>query len=357
MDQYIHRGNLSCLYFHDSQLAGADWDGQHLRLTFKGATVMGHNYADFKIGTRCPANPGDDRYAMPHLTLELQGCNILSILRRGYRSTDPDGNIIDTSPSHQLSPSGYADLFSKIGQKYDHVNGLSWDDQEKCYVLEFFLGLTVRFFELKFTAESILATWDHYGDEAWYVKDCRRKRNAQQACQGTKIYGAIDRKSHKFYTHLGDVFSAIKNAQLDYDWLITDVECNIPTPMEDRCNERGYDWISGSDLTKLVEQDDIQWIWAVLSGFPKGVLLEDVLKHQPLPIANGYSGFWENPISIQHPLAEVEIVPWDSSLTLVISKNEKLVSDFRTAYPKSRDLREYNTKERRDHDDPDHRNT
>ena len=38
----------------------------------------------------------------------------------------------------------------------------------------------------------------------------------------------------------------------------------------------------------------------------------------------GYDGFWKNPVSIQHPLAELEIVAWDSTLTLLISRMKPL---------------------------------
>jgi hypothetical protein len=79
----------------------------------------------------------------------------------------------------------------------------------------------------------------------------------------------------------------------------------------------------------------------VLSGFEKNVTFDEVLKYN-LPYANDYDGFWNNPVSIQHPLASVEIVPWDSSLTLVISKDEKLVNDFMKAFPLSEDLENYN---------------
>jgi hypothetical protein len=50
------------------------------------------------------------------------------------------------------------------------------------------------------------------------------------------------------------------------------------------------------------------------------VTLEEILRYG-LPFADGYKGFWVNNVGIQHPLAEVEIVAWDSSLTLLISKH------------------------------------
>ena len=51
-------------------------------------------------------------------------------------------------------------------------------------------------------------------------------------------------------------------------------------------------------------------------------------------------------ISIQHPLASVELVAWDSSCTLLISKEERHVKAFREAFPLSEDLKEYNTIEK-----------
>ena len=48
---------------------------------------------------------------------------------------------------------------------------------------------------------------------------------------------------------------------------------------------------------------------------------------------------------IQHPLAEIEIVAWDSSCTLFMSKNEGLAEAFMEAFPMSEDLERYNLRE------------
>ena len=88
-----------------------------------------------------------------------------------------------------------------------------------------------------------------------------------------------------------------------------------------------YCWISGKQLTEMVNEENFQWIWGVLSAFPPNISLEEVLKYQ-LPEADGYSGFWKNPISIQHPLAEIELVAWDSSLTILISKKDTIIEEF-----------------------------
>ncbi len=156
------------------------------------------------------------------------------------------------------------------------------------------------------------------------------------------VYGAISSKDERYYTDLQKLFDAIENVQLEYNWLITAVECNGPNKIEDECFKQGYCWISGKELTQIVKETPFQWIWAVLSGFQKDIALEDVLAY-PYPEADGYPGFWNNPLSIQHPLATIEIVPWDSSLVLFLSRQKELVDKFREGYPHSEDLFTHNT--------------
>lgn len=99
--------------------------------------------------------------------------------------------------------------------------------------------------------------------------------------------------------------------------------------------------MTGDELTNICKNEDFQWIWGVFSGFHKSVDKEDVLKNK-LPQADGYTGFWQNPISIQHPLAEIEIVAWDSSLTIIISKDDNIIEEFRKKNLLAEDLEKYN---------------
>lgn len=157
------------------------------------------------------------------------------------------------------------------------------------------------------------------------------------------VYGAILNKGEKFYTYLRKVFTAIGDEQKQYNWLITGCVCYPRSQRIEELLSNEYCWLSGDELTVMVENEDFQWIWAVLSGFDKEIPLSLIIEH-PLPYADGYTGFWKNPISIQHPLASVEIVPWDSSLTLLISKRMELVDQFMKAFPRSEDLSLYNSR-------------
>ncbi|WP_042274576.1 DUF2691 family protein [[Clostridium] dakarense] len=154
---------------------------------------------------------------------------------------------------------------------------------------------------------------------------------------------AILEKGEPYYTYMSKIFNAIEDEQLKYNWLITNCECY---PEDKNINElfsKEYIWISGKQFAEIIAKEDFQFIWGVFSGFSKDITFEQVLKYD-LPFADGYEGFWVNNIGIQHPLAEVEIVAWDSSLTLLISKNDNLVEKFRRNLPMSKDLSELNTR-------------
>lgn len=155
------------------------------------------------------------------------------------------------------------------------------------------------------------------------------------------IYGAIDEKSERFYTDLKNVFDSIGNIQTEYNWLITNHECYPTNPKAEAMFRTEYCWISGQELTDIVHTEDFQWIWAVLSGFDKTIPLTEILKYD-LPYADGYEGFWKLPLTMQHPLAQIEIVPWDSTLTLIFSRSKDVIDDFRRFFPQSENLEDYN---------------
>jgi hypothetical protein len=152
----------------------------------------------------------------------------------------------------------------------------------------------------------------------------------------------LDKGEH-YYTHLLKVFQAIGDEQIKYNWLITNFECYPEDEEVIELFSKEYVWISGEQLTEIIHKDDFQFIWGVFSGFSKGTTLAEALNYD-LPFADGYEGFWVDNVNIQHPLADIEIVAWDSSLTLLISKDDDLVDKFSHSFPLSTNLSEQNTR-------------
>jgi len=153
--------------------------------------------------------------------------------------------------------------------------------------------------------------------------------------------GAVLHRKDSILTHMGAIFRAIQDVQLNYNWLITDIECMPNTERYINLFQKPYVWITGEELSRIVHDEDFFWIWGVFSGFKKDISLNEILAY-PLPYADGYLGFWKEDISIQHPLAEIEIVQWDNCMNILISKDEKIVKCFREKISLSEDLETYN---------------
>ena len=151
-------------------------------------------------------------------------------------------------------------------------------------------------------------------------------------------------KKNIYFPSLKFIFQDLYFLNKDFNWLITDCECN-PEKKEyfDLFNFNFNEtlWITGEKLSRIVIESDFQWIWASLSGFKKDVKEEDVLKYKR-PYARDNPVFWQNPVSIQHPLAEVELVPWDGMHLLFIIKNNKYANIFYEKFPLAKDLETYN---------------
>ena len=159
----------------------------------------------------------------------------------------------------------------------------------------------------------------------------------------TKVWGAILEGGNRLYTYFDDVFDSLNNFQKNYNWLITDISAypNSITSNNKLFSNYQYAWLSGDELTEMVYGERFQWIWGVLSGFDKKIDIEEILKY-PYPYADGYKGFWKPELSIQHPLASVELVAWDSSLTLLFTKDYNMYLDFMKYSPDVKDLQKYN---------------
>ncbi len=145
-----------------------------------------------------------------------------------------------------------------------------------------------------------------------------------------------------YFTDLRLLFQALNNRQLEFNWLITDLTCNFyPPELQPALYVPGNLWFSGEELTRLVQQYEIQFEWGVLSGFPAHVVLDlDGLEVEPY--ADGNGALWSAEARIQHPLAEVEIICWDSSAVLFRSQDMDLITRFQAFFPDAVDLDRYN---------------
>jgi len=153
--------------------------------------------------------------------------------------------------------------------------------------------------------------------------------------------GVILTKQKKdiFYTHMSMIFEALGNVETQYNWLITDYECNYyqsPITFDKR---HDYIWLPGEELSLFIKENDLQFIWGVFSAFPKNIDINGVLKYE-LPKSNK-DFFNKKRVEMQHPLSTIEIVSCDSSSVFVISNINDYINSFSKHFPAGENLQEY----------------
>ena len=135
----------------------------------------------------------------------------------------------------------------------------------------------------------------------------------------------ISKGEDDYYTDILKVVNAIGGRNLDYNWLITEIE----TSTGDYFNDE-YVIVSNDELLDNLENKEIQWIWGTFSAIPKKYKQEEILKYN-LP---GVENIDKKEIKIQHPLAEIEIIAYDSTFVQLIAKDKRIAEKFKKLYKK-----------------------
>lgn len=136
----------------------------------------------------------------------------------------------------------------------------------------------------------------------------------------------ISKGEDDYYTDILKVVNAIGGRCLNYNWLITEIE----TSTGDYFYEE-YVILSNDELLDNLENKEIQWIWGTFSAIPKKYKQEEILKYN-LP---GVENIDKKEIKIQHPLAEIEIIAYDSTFVQLIAKDKTIAEKFKKLYKKA----------------------
>jgi len=149
-----------------------------------------------------------------------------------------------------------------------------------------------------------------------------------------------------YHTDLALVFQAFGGRQKEFNWLVPNFQghavgeswgTSLPTSVFGDEPEL----VSGQVLSQIVEQTDIQFVWGFLFGFaPEVVISPGDFAWEPS--ADGNRMFWGDKVAPEHPKATVEIVCFDSTLTLLLSKDDDLSRRFRAFFPEAVDLDAHN---------------
>lgn len=140
-----------------------------------------------------------------------------------------------------------------------------------------------------------------------------------------------------WYTDLKVLFEVLGGRERDFDWLLTELECN-QLPLEFLPDREAW-FVRGEVLSEWIrgQQHPAQFIWGVLTGFDRGTVV-DVDDLRVVPCADGNSELWSGRPRIQYPDARVEIVCWDSGATILVTEVADLTARFRAGFAEAVEL-------------------
>ncbi|MDR6123568.1 hypothetical protein QFZ87_003165 [Bacillus sp. SLBN-46] len=152
------------------------------------------------------------------------------------------------------------------------------------------------------------------------------------------------------FIKLKEILNSFKGLEQNYNWLLTDLDWSYPEnyldyfqdfrEFEDSNGHNNY-LITGDKLMQFANNKDVYFIWGVFSAFEKDEIIDlDEIKGEPY--ADGNPNFWVKNPQIQHPKAVVELVFWDSSSILLLSKDNTFSKNFRNSFQGWKDLNSYN---------------
>lgn len=90
----------------------------------------------------------------------------------------------------------------------------------------------------------------------------------------------------------------------------------------------------------LKEQRDVQWIWGILSGFPKNISYECILEQSFFDLTMEQP-YLKDELHHIAQRAVLEIVAFDSTETFVLFDEEELFYILKIAFPMAENLEKY----------------
>jgi len=132
-------------------------------------------------------------------------------------------------------------------------------------------------------------------------------------------------KKISFYTHLDEILKPLLERIDNYNWVLSDLDGNGGIQDLPIDYENDYFILSASDFKKILDSQT-QFYWGVIIGVPTS--FEVKIDENNLPYAEGSELIWQNG-NLQYPDAEIEIICFDSSYTIVKFTNEYLSDKFK----------------------------
>ncbi len=146
-------------------------------------------------------------------------------------------------------------------------------------------------------------------------------------------------KKVKFHTHLNEILKPIIDDISEFNWLLSDLEFTF---MEEYDYlpiniNKDYSILSGSEFN-IILNADIQIIWGVIIAVPQKYKIS--IDKSNIPFSEGNDDIWFDN-HFQNENAEIEIICFDSSFTIVKFRNKELSDKFKAYFLEAISLQKF----------------
>ena len=144
------------------------------------------------------------------------------------------------------------------------------------------------------------------------------------------VWGARLERDGQYHTSLRRVFAALEGRQIGLDFLLLGVEAYPLEHEEFEAVNQTPRWISGAELTRMVETEDFQWVWGALLAYPEGCGRAEVLEQVRAlcPPGPHDEESWSARRQFEKTGAAFLILAADSSLTELVSADRGMIGLF-----------------------------
>ena len=151
------------------------------------------------------------------------------------------------------------------------------------------------------------------------------------------VWGARLERDGQYHTSLKRVFAALEGRQIGFDFLLLGVEAYPLEHEEFEAVNQTPRWISGAELTRMVETEDFQWVWGALLAYPAGCGRAEVLAQVRAlcPPGPHDEESWSARRQFEQTGAAFLILAADSSLTELVSADRGLIDLFCAHEPRA----------------------
>lgn len=150
----------------------------------------------------------------------------------------------------------------------------------------------------------------------------------------------VIQKSDKleFHTNLKELLKPISQEIESFNWVISDLEfiSEKEIPIH---HDEDFFVLSNQEFNEVINSN-VQFIWGVISGFPKDE--EIIIDEKNFPFAEGNDLIWENE-NFQIPNSTIEIIAFDSSYTIIKFKDKNLSNNFKKHFDEAIELENFNS--------------